>query len=393
MARMARGSGSALRAVVLLACVVAGLLWLANRFPVPRPASAPAYTPMPNPAAPRPQVTSESAPPPPDFGGGYGRATRTVATDEARAHFAIGSELLNLGDYYTAASHLAMARDGLGDLPAVCRMLAITYDRLNMTSDLLEIMPCLDEAARESEAAARLYDRLARQLDVEIEFQAAASDHFVASFPASGATSAEIGPVLDLLEGAREQVEGELGLGSMRLVPIVVYGRGQFEAATDKPHWASGLYDGKIRMSLETYRDQPDFFEVALTHEYVHALTHEYTGTRLPSWFREGLADGLARSGADNTPRYRPHPEVGRILEIDELNSSFMALPEHLARAAYAQSHAMTIGLVRESGWGALQDLILDLHDDRGLSFDDAFYGLFGETPADYLDRWYTTVH
>jgi len=389
---MARRSASTFRVVILLLGVAGGLLWFASRVPAPLQARAPIDIPTSNPTALRSQSTSESTSPPVDFGGAYGRATQTVAADEARAHFAIGSELLNLGDYYTAASHLAMARDGLGDQPAICRLLAITYDQLNMTSDLLEVMPCLDAAARESEAAAQLYDRLARQLDVEVEFQAAASDHFVASFSISGATRAEIGPVLDLLENARERVRRDLGLASMRLVPVVVYERGQFEAATDKPHWATGLYDGKIRVSIETYRDRPDFFEIALTHEYVHALTHEYTGTRLPSWFREGLADGLARDGAGPTLHFRPHPRIGRILEIDELEGSFMALPEDFVHAAYVQSHAMTLGLVRESGWGALHDLILDLRDDRELSFDEAFYDLFGETPADYLDRWHAMV-
>jgi len=381
--------------IALSACAAGGLLWVTNREPEPHgPHTAIDRTDA---AAPRsiagpPQFGNEPVPLSADFGGDYGRSARTISADEARAHFAIGAELLNLGDYYTAASHLAIARDGLGDQAAVCQMLAITYDRLNMASDLLDVMPCLEDAADESEAAARLYNRLAKQLDVEVEFQAAASDHFVASFPVSGTSSEEIGPVLDLLERARDRVRRDLGLGSMRLVPVVVYGHGQFEAATDKPHWVSGLYDGKIRMSIETYRNQPDFFETALTHEYVHALTHEYTGTRLPSWFREGLADGLARNGADRAIHYQPHPEVGRILGIDELNSSFMGLPEHLARAAYRQSHAMALGLVRESGWDALHDLILDLHDDRALSFDEAFYGLFGETPADYLDRWYTTT-
>jgi len=363
---MARRSASTFRVVILLLGVAGGLLWFASRVPAPLQARAPIDIPTSNPTALRSQSTSESTSPPVDFGGAYGRATQTVAADEARAHFAIGSELLNLGDYYTAASHLAMARDGLGDQPAICQLLAITYDQLNMTSDLLEVMPCLDAAARESEAAAQL--------------------------SISGATRAEIGPVLDLLENARERVRRDLGLASMRLVPVVVYERGQFEAATDKPHWATGLYDGKIRVSIETYRDRPDFFEIALTHEYVHALTHEYTGTRLPSWFREGLADGLARDGAGPTLHFRPHPRIGRILEIDELEGSFMALPEDFVHAAYVQSHAMTLGLVRESGWGALHDLILDLRDDRELSFDEAFYDLFGETPADYLDRWHAMV-
>jgi len=385
---MARGSARAVHVVAPLACAAVGLLWLVNREDAPRAVADRAEPTVSEPFALPSPFASEPTPPPADFGGDYGRVARAVSADEARAHFAIGAELLNLGDYYTAASHLAMARDGLGDQPAVCQLLAITYDRLNMTSDLLEILPCLDDAAVESEAAARLYERLAKQLDVEIGFQAAASDHFVASFPASGATSDEVGPVLDLLERARNRVRRDLGLASMRLVPVVVYDRGQLEAATDKPHWASGLYDGKIRLSIQTYRDQPDFFETALAHEYVHALTREYTGTRLPSWLREGLADGLARNGADPSLRYPPHPDVGRILEIDELDGSFMSLPEDLARAAYLQSRSMTLGLVRESGWEALRDLILDLYDDRALDFDSAFRGRFGESPADYLDRW-----
>jgi hypothetical protein len=182
--------------VALFAGATAGLLWFANREAEPRATKERADAPVSKFVAPRPRFTSEPTAPPSDFGGDYGRATRAVSADEAHAHFAIGMELLNLGDYYTAASHLAMARDGLGDQPAICQMLAITYDRLNMTSDLLEVMPCLDDAAEESEAAAQLYDRLAKQLDVEVEFQAAASDHFVASFPVSRATGEEIGPVL-----------------------------------------------------------------------------------------------------------------------------------------------------------------------------------------------------
>jgi hypothetical protein len=334
------------------------------------------------------------ATPPPlaDFGGTYSRATGTVSRAEGLAHYALGVGLLELGDSYTAASHLAMARDGLGDTAAVCEMLAIAYDRLNMTRDLLGVMPCLDAAARAHESAARLYDRLEKQLDVEQEFLAAASDHFVASYPAAGSSAEAIGSVLDLLERARRQVVDDLGIGSIRLVPVVVYEGDQFAAATNKPHWASGLYDGKIRMSIETWRERPQFFETALTHEYVHALTHEYTGTRLPSWFREGIADALARNGSEPARNFTPGDTANRILEIDELNASFMELPEDLARAAYLQSHAMVLGLVLESGWGAIEALILDLHGDRALEFDTAFDDFFGETPADYLDRWYSNA-
>jgi hypothetical protein len=128
---------------------------------------------------------------------------------------------------------------------------------------------------------------------------------------------------------------------------------------------------------------------MAITHEYVHALTHEYTGTRLPSWFREGLADNLARR--DRTIRDRltqPLDERGPILGIDDLNGAFMGLPEEMAVRAYHQSYQMVRNLVRESGWGAIGDLLRDLHENREIGFDEAYTEFYGESPVEYLDRW-----
>jgi hypothetical protein len=381
-----RRFGKIALAATALGCGLAALQWLAATGPRERAERAPRSL-RSRPADPPPR---ESERPPIDFGGAYGESVGAAPGDSGLAHYALGAQLLSLGDYYTAASHLATARAGLGDYGRICELLAITYDRLNMTLDLLEIMPCLEREARERPSARLLFERLSREIDVEVEFQAAASDHFVASFPSVGASAASIGRVLDILEQARRRIASRIGFASMRLVPVVVYEGGQFEAATDKPHWASGLYDGKIRIAIETYRDRQDFFETALTHEYVHALTHEYTGTRLPSWFREGLADNLARSsgtarGLGSALLFDRDP----LLDIDELSGNFTNLREEMALRAYRQSFAMVRNLVREAGWDAIGDLLLDLHENRSLGFDDAFTDLYGETPADYLDRWY----
>jgi len=374
----------------MLVCGVAAFQWLSAS--QTREGAAPRRRARPAPQLP-PHVPANSSPPPAErpaaFGGTYGEPTGGVSKEEGLAHYELGAQLLALGNYYSAASHLASARAGLGDYERICELLAITYDRLNMTRDLLQIMECLEQTALDSPSAAQLFDRLERELDVEEEFLAAASDHFVASFPAPGPSAEAIGNVLDLLERAHRRIGDEIGFASTRLVPIVIYEGGQFEAATGKPHWASGLYDGKIRIAIENYRDRPEFFEMALVHEYVHALTHEYTGTRLPPWFREGLADNLARSGQTARALLKTPLDERLVFEIDDLNTNFTQLPEELAVSAYRQSYKMVNNLVEEAGWEAIGDLLHDLHRNRKLDFDAAFGELYGESPADYLDRWY----
>jgi hypothetical protein len=49
----------------------------------------------------------------------------------------------------------------------------------------------------------------------------------------------------------------------------------------------------------------------------------------------------------------------------------------------------MLRNLVKEAGWGAIGDLLRDLHGNRELRFEEAFTDLYGESPAEYLDRWY----
>ncbi|MFQ5415905.1 MAG: hypothetical protein ACE5FL_02540 [Myxococcota bacterium] len=372
------------------ACVALGLasLW--------RPASetldaAVSRDAAPALAAPAGDLPDEPRAPPVDFGGSFGSSDGDLTREEGLTHLALGAKFLEFGDYYSALSHLASARAGLGDRPRLCSLLAVAYDQLNMTLDLIEIMPCLARAALESERASRLYDRLSRQTDVEASFQAAASDHFVASFPAGGSSADDIGLLLDILEDAHDRVETALGLASVRIVPVVIYEGDQFESATDKPHWALGIYDGKIRVSSDSFDEQPEFFETALTHEYVHALTHEYTGTRLPTWFREGMADHLARTGTA-AERALPDPrrESRRILGFDEINREFVSLSRESALLAYRQSYWMVRDLVTEAGWDAVGDLIRDLQRHHQLGFTEAFEDLYGESPARFFDRWIT---
>jgi hypothetical protein len=335
------------------------------------------------------RIPAPAVDPGPNFDGGYSESLADVSTGEALAHYALGAELLGFGDYYGAASHLALARDALGEYRRICEMLAFTYDQLNMGLDLAGIMDCLEREAREHESARLLFERLDRHLDVEVEFHAAASNHFVASFPAFGPTAGAIGDILAILEESRSRIAAELGIASVRIVPVVVYEGEQFSLAIDKPHWALGLYDGKIRIASDGLIDRPDLFDMAIAHEYVHALTHELTGVRLPAWIREGMADNLARP--DLRDRQRLGAAAGALgtpLEFEELSGEFVEMSKEDAGRAYRQSFAMVHNLVREAGWGPVRDLLVALREAPDLAFEDAFEGIYGEMPADYFERW-----
>ena len=120
------------------------------------------------------------------------------------------------------------------------------------------------------------------------------------------------------------------------------------------------------------------------------AACSDRTGTRLPSWFREGLADNLARRDeATRDLLTVPLDERGSLLDMEDLNGTFMELSKERAIGAYRQSYWMVHNLVREAGWDAVADLLHDLHEYRELPFDEAFTDLYGESPGEYLDRWY----
>ena len=98
------------------------------------------------------------------------------------------------------------------------------------------------------------------------------------------------------------------------------------------------------------------------------------------------------REGRAGSLRTFEPGERGDLLDIDDLGGGFMLLSEEEATRAYAQSYWMVRNLVEEAGWGAISDLLSDLHADRELGFDAAFSDFFGESPAEYLDRWYDSA-
>ncbi|MDJ0851370.1 MAG: hypothetical protein QNK04_23595 [Myxococcota bacterium] len=301
-----------------------------------------------------------------------------------------GVGLLMDGAYYDALLPLSEAYGAFPDSPEFCYALARVYHVLNLTGEAVALLPCLrDSPAVPAVALRQLIDQLEKSADFELEFAAAASDHFVVSHPRGGAAAARIGEVLDLLERSRDSVAGLLRVRTRRQVPVVVYEAVDFGEATGAADWAGGSYDGKIRIAIEFLERDPDEFASALRHEYVHALLHELTGARVPAWLHEGLANLVIEQRYDpDALRRRLHDRI-TLPDIGLLSRSFARLPAETATLLYQQSYWLTRALVDQHGFRGITDLIQALEVDLELGFEEAFRDRFGVWPEDHLDAWY----
>ncbi len=317
-------------------------------------------------------------------------APSRLAYDQAVRLHNRGVALLEEGAYYDALLPLSDAYAAFPDSPEFCYALANVYHVLNLTREAVALLPCLRPSDTVSpEGLRHLVDQLEKSADFELEFDAAASDHFVVSHPRGGAAAERIGEVLDLLERSRDQVARLLRFQTHRQVPVVVYEDVDFGQATGSADWAGGRYDGKIRIAIEFMERDPAQFARSLRHEYVHAVLHERTGSRVPAWMHEGLANVVVEERYDAGALRRRLLDAYELPDISMLSRSFAALPVETATLVYQQSFWMTRALVDEHGFRGITDLVLALGADPGLGFDEAFRARFGLWPEDHLDRWY----
>src|SRR5438094_2112162 len=88
------------------------------------------------------------------------------------------------------------------------------------------------------------------------------------------------------------------------------------------PDWAQGLFDGKIRLPVEGAMRDGTALDRVLRHEYTHALVHDRTRGRAPTWLSEGLA--IACEGRDTDNERQNVHTTYHLIHIHALHSSFL---------------------------------------------------------------------
>jgi len=167
---------------------------------------------------------------------------------------------------------------------------------------------------------------------------------------------------------------------------VILYGGRTFFSLVSVPDWVSGMFDGKIRVSLDPDGGLSPELVAVLSHELSHAFVRHVSSDRAPGWLHEGLAQWwegrrLMRSEIHDAFRGRsPHP-------IAELNENLARRADRAAaRTNYVEALGLVEYLIERNGLAAVACFTRDLGEGRTVA--EALRLEFGLTPDELYRRW-----
>jgi hypothetical protein len=117
---------------------------------------------------------------------------------------------------------------------------------------------------------------------------------------------------------------------------VILQNRDDYLRTSGAAEWSAGVYDGRIRVSLQDWSHT----RTTVSHELVHACLAS-TG-EWPAWLHEGLAQKLAGQTASRAlPKRLP---VAILPKLAQMNRTFAGMRPGNAALAYAAS-AMAVEL------------------------------------------------
>jgi tetratricopeptide (TPR) repeat protein len=167
---------------------------------------------------------------------------------------------------------------------------------------------------------------------------------------------------------------------------VILYAGRSYFSLVSVPDWVSGLFDGKIRVSLDPDGGPTDELSAVLAHELAHSFIRHASADGAPGWLHEGLAQWLE----------------GKRIPVSEIREEFRARAPYsltemegnlarradraAARANYVQALTLVEYLFERHGEGAVACLVRDLGE--GKTFLDALRAETGLTPEELFRRW-----
>jgi hypothetical protein len=158
-----------------------------------------------------------------------------------------------------------------------------------------------------------------------------------------------------LVTGILEEAAALTGTVRRDSLTVVVYPPAEFVALTGAPPWASGAYDGAIRLPAVP-RSELGVSITTLRHEAMHAQLHAAVGCA-PVWFHEGSAMYFAGQVPvlEWLSLLRAHDD----LDLTGLQGRVLAeMSADRAARAYAVSLAMVLFAIEHAGGEGIQPAV-----------------------------------
>ena len=287
-----------------------------------------------------------------------------------------------------AAVHAGRPDDAFGPLeqaarveydPEVQLLLAHLHDRRDDPAQALANLRAVLEREPTNETAQRLLDKVEREARAEAGFRREVTPRFVVKYRDTLDAEARRAIVAHL-EAAAARIGRMLAYTPQERTTVVLYEQHEFRDVTRVHAWATGLFDGKIRLPVVRARPPAHELERLTAHEYAHAVIHDLTRGRAPRWLHEGLAQVL--EGAASDPLLRA-PSGLTLAGVEALAGDSDPLR---ARAGYDVALWIVRDLLDRGGIEPLRELLARL--GAGETIVEAMPRVYGLRLSELESQW-----
>ena len=287
-----------------------------------------------------------------------------------------------------AAVHAGRPDDAFGPLeqaarveydPEVRLLLAHLHDRRDDPAQALANLRAVLEREPTNETARRLLDKVEREARAEAGFRREVTPRFVVKYRDTLDAEARRA-IVAYLEAAAARIGRMLAYTPQERTTVVLYEQHEFRDVTRVHAWATGLFDGKIRLPVVRAGPPAHELERLTAHEYAHAVIHDLTRGRAPRWLHEGLAQVL--EGAASNPLLRA-PSGLTLAGVEALAGDSDPLR---ARAGYDVALWIVRDLLDRGGIEPLRELLARL--GAGETIVEAMPRVYGLRLSELESQW-----
>ncbi len=245
----------------------------------------------------------------------------------------------------------------------------IEYDRQRLKEARTAWQRAVALDPTQKELVQRL-SKLNQELPVESKFEKLSQAYFDLRYEEQ--ITAPVGfDVRETLLDARRDVGSDFAYWPKYKIVVLIYSAESFRALRQEtPDWVAGQFDGKIRVPLPNGRFGPEVVKQILFHEYTHALVHDLTGGKCPTWLNEGLAEYEGRkTGPSVLTQLAAAYRSGGVLPWAKLSEQFSGTTSvDDVALGYQESYSVASFLVKRYGFWRVRRVLEAI--EKGASWE-----------------------
>lgn len=132
-------------------------------------------------------------------------------------------------------------------------------------------------------------EKLRSETQVEKKLSTYKEEHFLIKYHNQD-KSMEGFELRELLRETYRNISRDFAYYFKNQLVVILYDEEDFRAISNAPHWAGGVYDGKVRMPVSRKGFAETDLKAVTAHEVTHAFVAQMSVQRAPAWLNEGLA-------------------------------------------------------------------------------------------------------